>query len=265
MQFKPVYLLYLLAGLVTLLCHARLYALPEESETPGKRNPSAFHRSRLGMPPKPVAHNDSGTTTEDTAISLNVLANDGRERGPDDEAIDPATVDLDPDTPQINQSFISSVGAYSVNDTGDLTFTPELNYTGMAVNRYTVRNLRGETSDPATVSIRVTSVNDPPTITGQNPNPIAATENQSFTVTLGQLIVNDPDNNYPDGFTLLVSAGPHYTVSGATVTPEQDYSGPLTVSVTVNDGENNSNAFDLQVTVSAVNDPPVITGQTENP
>ena len=50
---------------------------------------------------------------------------------------------------------------------------------------------------------------------------------------------------------------------GNTLTPAPNYTGDLTVPVIVNDGTDNSNIFNLTVTVTPVNDAPVITGQVD--
>ncbi|MBK7319521.1 LamG-like jellyroll fold domain-containing protein [Candidatus Villigracilis affinis] len=102
--------------------------------------------------------------------------------------------------------------------------------------------------------------NVPPTITGQNP--LSTNEDASLNITLGNLTVTDPDNTYPADFSLTVQNGANYTVAGTTITPALNFNGTLTVPVVVNDGTDNSNAFNLSVTVNPVNDAPVITGQT---
>jgi len=39
-----------------------------------------------------------------------------------------------------------------------------------------------------------------------------------WMLTLNDLLVFDPDNTYPVGFTLSVQTGANYTVSGTTIT-----------------------------------------------
>ena len=106
--------------------------------------------------------------------------------------------------------------------------------------------------------IDVTPINDAPQITGQKALSVA--EGSSVSISLSDLTVTDADNTYPDDFTLSIQAGSDYTVEGTTVTPSPDFTGPLTVSIVVNDGLSNSPVFPLQITVTPVNDPPVITG-----
>ncbi|MCK4393267.1 hypothetical protein KAX17_10225, partial [Candidatus Bipolaricaulota bacterium] len=107
--------------------------------------------------------------------------------------------------------------------------------------------------------------NQPPVITGQNPDPLTTPEETPLAITLANLAVSDPDNTYPDDFTLVVQDGANYTRVGNTITPDTDFNGTLTVPATVNDGTDDSNVFNISVNVTAVNDPPVITGQNPDP
>jgi hypothetical protein len=117
----------------------------------------------------------------------------------------------------------------------------------------------GNFTDQATVKLTITPVPDPPVIIGQNPDPLTTPEETSLEITLANLIVTDPDNTYPDDFTLTVQDGTNYSRTGNTITPDTDFNGTLTVPVTVNDGIVNSNVFDLNVSITPINDPPVIT------
>lgn len=103
--------------------------------------------------------------------------------------------------------------------------------------------------------------NRKPKIRGQNP--ISTNEDQSVTILMSSLDVEDPDDwFYPWGFTMQLYAGDNYTFQGHVVTPNRDFSGTLTVKVTVHDGQDLSNTFDLKVTVHPMNDKPVITGHS---
>ncbi|MGJ0486818.1 MAG: tandem-95 repeat protein [Methylomicrobium sp.] len=114
-------------------------------------------------------------------------------------------------------------------------------------------------SNGVTSTIHVTAVNDTPVITGQSDVNLSLSEDTPREIALADLVVTDPDNAYPAGFTLTVGDGANYTRVGNTITPAANYTGSLTVPVVVNDGTNNSNSFNLTVTVTAVNDAPVIT------
>jgi lysophospholipase L1-like esterase len=115
-------------------------------------------------------------------------------------------------------------------------------------------------SEPKAVVITVAPINDPPSVTGQDPMPVSTPEESPLDVA-AYLQVDDPDNSYPDGFTVVPGTGANYSVNGGSVIPATDYNGPLTVPVVVNDGELDSDAFSLSVVVTAVNDAPSITAQ----
>jgi hypothetical protein len=96
-----------------------------------------------------------------------------------------------------------------------------------------------------------------PLITGQNA--LSTPEDTALAITLADLTVTDPDNTYPTDFTLTVLSGADYTFVGNTLTPASNFNGSLTVPVKVNDGMTDSSVFNLTVTVTPVNDAPVIT------
>src|SRR5262249_12819919 len=114
---------------------------------------------------------------------------------------------------------------------------------------------------PFNLSVSVTPVNDAPVITGQTP--LSTQPETAVTIVLTDLIVSDPDNAYPDDFTLLIHPGVGYTISGpAEITPNADVTGDLFVSVSVNDGAAESAIFPLDVQITSIpNVPPVISGQ----
>src|SRR5690606_2482773 len=109
-------------------------------------------------------------------------------------------------------------------------------------------------------------VNDDPIITGQNTTP-STDEETPIAINIAHLNVTDVDNpGFPSGFTLNVKPGTGYTFSGNTVTPNNEVSGTIDVVVSVTDPDGGeSNNWSFEVTVNAVNDDPVITGQNTTP
>src|SRR5690606_646618 len=138
--------------------------------------------------------------------------------------------------------------------------TPAANYYGNLSIPITVSD---GTSQSAVFNFQLTvnPVNDVPVITGQEP--INIEEEESFEITLDLIHVQDPDPEdvYPDDFTLTILSGSQYSVTGTTITPVPNFTGLLEVPVFVRDGVANSNIFTLNINVGSVNDPPVITGQ----
>ncbi|EAR11028.1 tandem-95 repeat protein [Reinekea blandensis] len=95
--------------------------------------------------------------------------------------------------------------------------------------------------------------NQAPVIEGQQP--VSVSEDSQITLSLADFIVSDEQ---PDALTLLVGTGSHYTVQGTTIIPDTDFAGTLAVPVTVQDTEQSSNVFTAQISVTPVNDAPVI-------
>ena len=113
----------------------------------------------------------------------------------------------------------------------------------------------GVLTDTITVNVTISAVNDAPVITAQAA--LSTPEETSLAILLANLTVTDVDNTYPTGFSLTVLSGTNYSVVSPTITPSLNFNGTLTVPVYVNDGTDNSNTFNLSVTVTAVNDAPV--------
>jgi hypothetical protein len=155
----------------------------------------------------------------------------------------------------------------TVQDGADYTrvgniITPVTDFNGDLTVPVTVTDNSGEgnaTSVVFNLTVNVTAVNNQPVITGQVP--LTTPEDTGLTITLADLTVSDADSTYPDDFTLSVQDGADYTRAGNTITPVLDFNGDLSVPVTVNDGTDTSPVFNVVVTVTAVNDQPVITGQ----
>ncbi|EOD5860197.1 tandem-95 repeat protein, partial [Vibrio parahaemolyticus] len=95
----------------------------------------------------PVAKDDTATTQEDTAVTIDVLPND---------------TDVDGDKLSIQSASVPEAqGKVEIVD-GKLVFTPAENFNGDAEITYTVTD--GELTDAAKVTVTVNPVNDAPTI-----------------------------------------------------------------------------------------------------
>ena len=161
----------------------------------------------------------------------------------------------DPDDVPADMTLTVQSGAnYTVSGN---TITPAAGFNGtLTVPVYV--NDGSANSNTFNLSVTVIPVNDPPSITGQVP--LSTTEDTPLTLVSGNFTITDIDNAGP--FTLTVNSGANYSVAGTTITPAANYSGTLTVPVTVSDpGGAVSDIFNASVTVTPVNDPPVITGQ----
>jgi len=136
--------------------------------------------------------------------------------------------------------------------------TPAPDFNGELKVQVSVHDGQDE-SNRYDLKITVNPVNDKPVITGHTT--LSTNEDQAVAILLSHLEVSDPDNKYPDDFSLALRSGNNYTVERNNVLPKNGFAGTLSVSVIVNDGELDSDIYSLPVVVKAVERVPQITGQ----
>jgi gliding motility-associated-like protein len=212
----------------------------------------------------PVSVADSKATNEDVPTTITVLTNDSDT----DNAIQASTVDLDPGTAGIQTSIDRVEGTWSVNTSGVVTFTPVANFFGTATNTYTVNDIIGATSNAATITISVTSVNDVPiAVNDQASTP----QNQSvtFNVTANDLDVDgtinvatvDLDPILGGRQTSRVVASGTFTVDNSgnvTFVPIANFNGSAGIQYSVQDNFSAvSTAGSITVLVNFVNSAPI--------
>ncbi len=168
----------------------------------------------------PVAGGDAATTAANTAVAINVLANDF---DPDGDAL-AVTVTAGP-----------AHGTATVNASGTATYTPAAGFTGTDTFTYQITDGRGGT---ATASVTIT-VTPPP-----NRPPVAADDTAATmagTPVTVNVLANDGD---PDGdrVTVRLAGGPSngsavVNADGTiTYTPAAGFFGTDSVIYTVDDG-----------------------------
>ncbi|MFQ5648302.1 MAG: beta strand repeat-containing protein, partial [bacterium] len=201
----------------------------------------------------PVAVDDAVTTQEDAAIEIDVSSND---------------TDLDGTPAPTSVTLVSQPGngAASVDpSTGRVTYTPALDFIGSDTFEYTIRDDDNAISNPATVTVDVTAVNDAPVAVDdsgstleETPVDIDVTQNDTDvdgSVIASTVVIATPPANG--------AATVNPTTGVITYTPEVDFFGLDTLAYTVKDNENLvSNAAAVVVSVTDVNDPPVAANDT---
>ena len=106
----------------------------------------------------PVAVDDAATTPKNVSVVFNVTNNDT-----DDVAIDPSRVDFEPTISGIQQAkYVAGKGQFSADMLGNVTFTPDFNYSGVVAITYTVKDNANLVSNVANITVTVTWVNSPP-------------------------------------------------------------------------------------------------------
>lgn len=178
--------------------------------------------------------------------------------GPSNEDDQKLSVDLGVDKPALFSVLPQ------IDSSGTLTFTSAPDSIGVATVTMIVFDDGGtelggvDSSSRGEFTITISNDNDAPVIESQLRS-ISTDEETAVALSVSDLEITDIDN--PAGpFTLKIKEGSNYTVSGTSVTPSEDFNGVLTVQVTVSDGANTSNPFNMNVTVEPVNDAPVISG-----
>ncbi len=181
----------------------------------------------------PVAADDDANTPEDTAVAIDVLAND------DDVDLDSLTVSIK--TPAANGELV-------VNGNGTITYTPDANYNGPDSFTYTVNDGNGG-NDTAVVNITITPVND---------NPVAADDDASTdenSAVVIDVLANDSDIDLDtltvSGFTYNGNATLVNNGDGTfTYTPES--TGLDSFTYTVSDGNGGSDTATVDIIVNAI-------------
>ena len=192
----------------------------------------------------PTAGNDGTggtfTATEDGSLNVpapGVLANDSDPDG------DPLTAILV--TPPAH-------GTVTLNPDGSFVYTPNANYAGPDSFTYVVSD-GDQTSQPATVTLVVTPVNDAPTAA---PNSYTFTEDRTLVVPAAiGLLANDDDVDDVALTAVLVTPPAHGTLTlnpdgSFTFVPEPGYSGTDTFTYHVTDGTSASTPVTVTLTIA---------------
>ena len=220
----------------------------------------------------PVAVNDTGSTNEDTNVTVaapGVLGNDT------DVVADSLSV------AQVNGSAanvgveltLASGAKVTLNANGSYTYKPSGAFEGLdtgetATDSFTYRASDGtDLSNSATVSITINGVNDAPTAHAQS---VSTDEDTSVLITLRGsdidgdsqtfAIVSGPSHGSlgPIGtVSCTLAANPRSCAADVTYTPALNYNGPDSFTFKVNDGTVDSAPATVTITVNAVNDAPV--------
>nr|HEX4312954.1 Ig-like domain-containing protein [Kofleriaceae bacterium] len=197
----------------------------------------------------PVANTDTLSTNEDTAGSVNVLAND---------------TDADGDTLTVSAHTSPAHGAVAFAG-GVATYTPVANYNGPDTFDYTVIDGHGGTAT-GTVNVTVVSVDDPPVAVND-----AATVNEDTLLTGTSVLANDTDiDDATNTLTAVVVTPPAHSKTfqlnaNGTFSYQgaQDFNGTDSFTYKAKDPSGAlSNVATVAITIVAVNDPPVAHADT---
>lgn len=191
----------------------------------------------------PTAMPDSDTTPENTAVMIDVLANDS---DPDGDTLSLADVD----TPSHGTAVISG---------DNIIYTPAADFIGTDTFNYTVRDSNNNTATAA-ITVTVSNVNSAPLATNDT-----RTTPEDTPITI-DVMSNDSD---PDGDSIRIDSNDS-PISGTAVisgdsiiyTPNSGFTGTDIFDYTITDDNGGTQTATVTVTVEATNIPPIAVDDT---
>jgi VCBS repeat-containing protein len=197
----------------------------------------------------PVANNDTSSTNEDTPLNVpapGVLAND-----------------TDADNNPLTAALVAVPvhGTVTLNANGSFTYVPDANFNGTDTFTYRASDNGGAQSNPATVTITVTPVNDAPVATN---DAYGTAEDTPLNIVAPGVLTNDTDLDSSTLSAVLGTPPSHGTLTlnadgSFTYVPDANFNDTDTFTYRASDGTAQSNPATVTITVNASNDAPTAT------
>ncbi|MDH5580283.1 MAG: Ig-like domain-containing protein, partial [Bdellovibrionales bacterium] len=223
-------------------------------------NVAIVYLNITGINDAPVANDDTGTTNEDTAVTVDVVAND---TDTENTTVDATTVNIA--EPPVH-------GSVTVNPiTGHVTYTPDPDFNGVDSFKYFVKDSGiiippAIRSNNATVTITVNPVNDPPV--ARDDNVTMLEDDPALAINI---LNNDTDKDGtldPNSITIISNVSQGSTtidkVNGRVLyTPPPNFNGIVSFTYKISDNNGaQSNTATVYISINEQNDPPVADDQT---
>ncbi|WP_217191097.1 Ig-like domain-containing protein [Pseudomonas shirazica] len=176
-----------------------------------------------------------------------------------------SATDVDSPAPTVFEVVDKPANGLATINGSTLTFTPTPNWNGTTTLTYRAMDSKGAWSLPATVTINVTPVNDPPSVSNVS---LTLDEDAVGTLTLQ---VTDVDLNFEgDSHTWSIVSAPNSAHGAASIngnkltfTPVKDWNGTTTMTYRATDSKGAiSNTATITIIVRPVNDAPVASNRT---
>lgn len=194
----------------------------------------------------PLADDDVLSTDEDTVLTVaatQLLSND---------------TDIDNDSLTVS-SVANAIDGTVVLSNGQVTFTPDPDFNGIASFEYEVEDGNGGT-DTAVATVTVNPVNDAPRA---NSDALTLDEDSILDVQVVNLLSNDSDVEDDPLTVSSVSNASNGNVSLSagvvTFTPNANFNGDASFDYSIDDGNGGTDTATVNLVVNPVNDAPVAT------
>lgn len=187
-------------------------------------------------PASPTAGADTVSTLEDVAVDVAVLAND-------DVSLDASTLAIGKDPAH---------GSLTLN-AGSITYAPAKDFFGTDSFTYTAKNPAGLTAT-GTVTVSVSGVNDPPSVSG----PVLLTVDEDTSISfdpMAPMFDVEGDAMSMVFFDPVTAAGGLVTEGSLIYTPPADFNGVDMFTYGISDGIDTTRVI-VSVTVTSINDAP---------
>jgi len=224
-------------GTVTYTPNANFHGSDSFTYTNAEGNTATVNVSVNAVEDETIVVNDTVTTDEDNAVTIDVVAND---------------TDVDSDPSPVQSVTQGTNGTVSINENGTVTYTPNANFHGS--DSFTYTNAEGNT---ATVNVTVNAVEDDTVVVNDS---VEINEDNAVTI---DVVANDTDVDSDPSPVQSVTQGTNGTVSinengTVTYTPNANFHGSDSFIYTNAEG----NTATVNVTVNAVEDDTVVVNDT---
>jgi hypothetical protein len=98
----------------------------------------------------------------------------------------------------------------------------------------------------------------------QQCNVTTLNEDQQYEFTLSDFQYSDEDSISNTNLAVIIDPGNNYSVTGNSITPASNYSGPIQVAFRLDDGFSSSTVFNADINVLSVDDPPEVKNKINN-
>ncbi|GGA48362.1 Ig-like domain-containing protein [Okeania sp. KiyG1] len=204
----------------------------------------------VNVAPIPELTDDTANTAPNTPVTFSIIEND--------ENIDPATIDLDPETPGIQNTItVPGEGTFTVDDDGNVTFTPVDGFEGESSIPYAAEDNEGNSLEPADITVNVAPIpeltDDTANTAPNTPVTFSISDNdENVDVTTIDLDIDTPGIQK----TITVPGEGTFAVDddgNVTFTPVDGFEGEASIPYTADDTEGNSlEPADITVNVAPV-------------